>query len=98
LNKKFRDWGIEKFQNSRTDDPVKTLRTVTPAEAGVQKYFNLLDSRFCGNDRIGKREVDKDEKNITDNLSCLYPISFGLHSGGFLRHGSRGIERNPEPI
>jgi hypothetical protein len=29
---------------------VKSLRTVTPAEAGVQVSFNLLDSRFHGND------------------------------------------------
>jgi hypothetical protein len=29
---------------------VKSLRTVTPAEAGVQASFNLLDSRFHGNE------------------------------------------------
>ena len=92
------DWGIEKFLNPRIDDPVKTLKTVTPAEAGVQKYLNLLDSRFCGNDRIGKCEGDKDEKSISNNLFCLYTIPLGLQSSGFLRNRSRGIERNPEPI
>jgi hypothetical protein len=49
------------------DDLVKSLKTVTPAEAGVQNYLNLLDSRSpllwgqvypCesrgGNDKIGE--------------------------------------------
>jgi hypothetical protein len=39
---------------SRYDDLVKSLKTVTPAEAGVQNYLNLLDSRFRGNDKIGE--------------------------------------------
>jgi hypothetical protein len=63
----LRNLGIKKFLNPRIDDPVKTLKTVTPAEAGVQKYLNLQDSRSppsrgqgypCesrgGNDKIGK--------------------------------------------
>jgi hypothetical protein len=32
----------------------KSLKTVTPAEAGVQSYLNLLDSRFRENDKIGE--------------------------------------------
>jgi hypothetical protein len=40
------NWGIEKFLNPRIDDPVETSQTVTPAEAGVQKQLNLLDSRW----------------------------------------------------
>ena len=38
---------------SNENDLVKSLKTVTPAEAGVQNYLNLLDSRFRGNDKIG---------------------------------------------
>jgi hypothetical protein len=30
---------------------VKSRKTVTPAEAGVQISLNLLDSRFRGNDK-----------------------------------------------
>ena len=36
------------------DDLVKSLKTVTPAEAGVQNSLNLLDSRFRGNDKNGE--------------------------------------------
>jgi len=36
------------------DDLVKSLKTVTPAEAGVQISLNLLDSRFRGNDKNGE--------------------------------------------
>jgi len=32
---------------------VKSLKTVTPAEAGVQNSLNLLDSRFRRNDKNG---------------------------------------------
>jgi hypothetical protein len=28
----------------------KVRKVVTPAKAGVHKYLNFLDSRFCGND------------------------------------------------
>jgi hypothetical protein len=38
----------------KKDEFVKTPKTVTPAEAGVQRYFNLLDSRFRGNDKNGE--------------------------------------------
>jgi hypothetical protein len=38
----------------KVDNLVKSLKTVTPAEAGVQKHLNLLDSRFRGNDKIGE--------------------------------------------
>jgi len=36
------------------DDLVKSLKTVTPAEAGVQNYLNSLNSRFRGNDKNGE--------------------------------------------
>jgi len=36
------------------DDLVKSLKAVTPAEAGVQNYLNLLDSRFRENDKNGE--------------------------------------------
>jgi len=36
------------------DDLVKSLKAVTPAEAVVQNYLNLLDSRFRENDKIGE--------------------------------------------
>jgi len=36
------------------DDLVKSQKTVTPAEAGVQNCLDLLDSRFHGNDKIGE--------------------------------------------
>jgi len=39
---------------SKNDDLVKSLKAVTPAEAGVQNYLNLLDSRFHENDKIGE--------------------------------------------
>jgi len=39
------------------DDLVKSLKSVTPAEAGVQKSLNLLDSRFRGNDKKGEIET-----------------------------------------
>jgi len=32
------------------DDPLKTLETVTPAEAGVRNSLNILDSCFRRND------------------------------------------------
>jgi len=46
---------------SNENDLVKSLKTVTPAEAGVQNCLNLLDSRWSlprtlirgGNDKIG---------------------------------------------
>jgi hypothetical protein len=37
-----------------SDDFLKSLKTVTPAEAGVQNSLNLLDSRFRGNDKKGE--------------------------------------------
>jgi hypothetical protein len=40
------------------DDPVKTLKTVTPAEVGVQNSLNILDSRLRGNDNHGKGIYD----------------------------------------
>jgi hypothetical protein len=36
------------------DEIAKSLKTVTPAEAGVQNSLNLLDSRFRGNDKNGE--------------------------------------------
>ena len=39
----------------RLNDFVKSLRSVTPAEAGVQDSLDLLDSRFRGNDK--NREI-----------------------------------------
>ena len=45
---------IAKIPNPITDDLVKSLKTVTPAEAGVQNSLNLLDSRFRGNDKNGE--------------------------------------------
>jgi hypothetical protein len=44
----------QKILGRRYDDLVKSLKTVTPAEAGVQNYLNLLDSRFRENDKIGE--------------------------------------------
>jgi hypothetical protein len=50
---------VMNHENAKTAQIVKSLRTVTPAEAGVQVSFNLLDSRspikdfedkFHGND------------------------------------------------
>jgi hypothetical protein len=38
----------------KNDDLVKSLKTVTPAEAGVQISLNLLDSRFRRNDKNGE--------------------------------------------
>lgn len=29
-------------------------QTVVPAQAGIQRYLNPLDSRFCGNDKQGR--------------------------------------------
>ena len=40
--------------NSKVDEFVKSRKTVTPAEAGVQNSLNLLDSRFRGNDKNGE--------------------------------------------
>jgi hypothetical protein len=40
--------------NANFDDLVKSLKTVTPAEAGVQNSLNLLDSRFRGNGKNGE--------------------------------------------
>ena len=37
--------------NVKSDEMVKSLKTVTPAEAGVQDSLNLLDSRFRENDK-----------------------------------------------
>jgi hypothetical protein len=45
---------MRKFSFLNYNDLVKSLKTVTPAEAGVQNYLNLLDSRFRGNDKIGE--------------------------------------------
>ena len=46
---------IQIFPNcAKDDDLVKSLKTVTPAEAGVQNSLNLLDSRFRGNDKNGE--------------------------------------------
>ncbi|MDI7260504.1 MAG: hypothetical protein QME90_11360 [Thermodesulfobacteriota bacterium] len=42
------------FKFTKHDDLVKSLKTVTPAEAGVQNSLNLLDSRFRGNDKNGE--------------------------------------------
>jgi hypothetical protein len=36
------------------DELIKSRKTVTPAEAGVQNSLNLLDSRFRGNDKNGE--------------------------------------------
>ena len=42
------------YTDLKKDEFVKSPKTVTPAEAGVQRYFNLLDSRFRGNDKNGE--------------------------------------------
>ena len=42
------------FKALKYDDLLKSLKTVTPAEAGVQNSLNLLDSRFRGNDKNGE--------------------------------------------
>ena len=42
------------MKRSKSNDLVKSLRTVTPAEAGVQNSLNLLHSRFRGNDKNGE--------------------------------------------
>jgi hypothetical protein len=50
----IRNPNIETRNKSKIDDPVKSLKTVTPAEAGVQISLDLLDSRFRGNDKNGE--------------------------------------------
>jgi len=45
---------LRNHQYWNNDGLVKSLKTVTPAEAGVQNYLNLLDSRFRENDKIGE--------------------------------------------
>jgi len=45
---------ISTFCESILDDLVKSLKAVTPAKAGVQNFPILLDSRFRGNDKMGK--------------------------------------------
>ena len=47
-------WMEQKLLESKNDDLAKSLKTVTPAEAGVQISLNLLDSRFRGNDKNGE--------------------------------------------
>ncbi len=42
------------WEKVKLNDLVKSLKTVTPAEAGVQNSLNLLDSRFRGNDKNGE--------------------------------------------
>jgi len=42
---------IQNVGNKKLDEIVKSLETVTPAEAGIQNCLNLLDSRFRGNDK-----------------------------------------------
>jgi len=52
---------------------VKNLKTVTPAEAGVQNSLKLLDSRFRGNDKNG--EVTTFYETIKDdNCEFCYLI------------------------
>jgi hypothetical protein len=71
------------------DDLVKSLKSVTPAEAGVQKSLNLLDSRFRGNDKKGEIETFYETVMIDSSLilfgsfllsgsiptRCAFPIS-----------------------
>jgi hypothetical protein len=42
------------YETIKNDEIVKSQKTVTPAEAGVHNYLNLLDSRSCGNDKNGE--------------------------------------------
>jgi len=60
------------------DDLVKSLKTVTPAEAGVQNSLNLLDSRFRGNDK--NVEIVTFYETITYNLSYIRKL-LGFHNG-----------------
>ena|GEM_PF-1315304 len=63
------------------DDLVKSLKTVTPAEAGVQNYLNLLDSRFRENDKIGEITTFYETINIRNyflHLLWLSPFYFDL--------------------
>jgi hypothetical protein len=41
-----------KIKEINLDGFVKSLKTVTPAKAGVQKLLILLGSRFRGNDKM----------------------------------------------
>jgi len=45
---------MDLFYLFKDDEFVKNLKTVTPAEAGVQNSLKLLDSRFRGNDKNGE--------------------------------------------
>jgi len=45
---------MDLFYLFKDDEFAKNLKTVTPAEAGVQSSLNLLDSRFRGNDKNGE--------------------------------------------
>jgi hypothetical protein len=42
---------MEKIRKANNDKFVKSLKTVTPAKAGVQKRLISLDSRVRGNDK-----------------------------------------------
>ena len=64
---------MDLFYLFKDDEFVKNLKTVTPAEAGVQNSLNLLDSRFRGNDKNG--EVTTFYETIKDdNCEFCYLI------------------------
>ncbi len=43
---------VMNHKNAKIAQIVKSLKIVTPAEAGVQASLNLLDFRFHGNDNF----------------------------------------------
>jgi len=62
------------------DDLVKSLKTVTPAEAGVQNSLNLLDSRFRGNDKNGEIATFYETIMIDFGLGLRLGSRFGLRA------------------
>jgi hypothetical protein len=62
--------------DTNVDDLAKSLKTVTPAEAGVQISLNLLDSRFRGNDKNGEIATFCETINVEciSKKNCIHPV------------------------